>query len=92
MTRSEDALRLVVRGQVQGVFFRDSCRREAVRLGIRGWVRNRDDGAVEAELAGPPAALEQLVRWAHHGPPRASVSTVEATPAADPGTVGFEVR
>lgn len=89
---SEDALRLVVRGHVQGVFFRDSCRREAERLGVRGWVRNRRDGAVEAELAGPPAALEQMVRWAQHGPPRATVTTVEATPGEDPGTDGFEVR
>ena len=91
MADPEQALRLLVRGDVQGVFFRASCRREAERLGVRGWVRNRGDGSVEALLVGPPAALEQLVRWAHHGPPRASVTTVEATPADDPGTDGFEV-
>lgn len=89
---SAGALRLVVHGQVQGVFFRDSCRRQATRLGVRGWVRNRDDGAVEAVLAGPPEALEEMVRWANQGPPRASVRSVEASPAEDPAVTGFEVR
>ena len=92
MTESDEALRLVVRGQVQGVFFRDSCRQKASTLGVRGWVRNREDGAVEAVVAGPPAALREMVRWAQQGPPRAAVETVEATPADDPGRTGFEVR
>jgi acylphosphatase len=92
MADSEEALRLVVRGQVQGVFFRDSCRQKASALGVRGWVRNREDGAVEAVVAGPPDAVQLMLRWAQEGPPRAQVETVEATPAEDPGTSGFEVR
>jgi acylphosphatase len=92
MTESDQAVHLVVRGQVQGVFFRDSCRQQASTLGVRGWVGNRPDGAVEAVVAGPPDALEALVRWAYEGPPRAKVETVEVTAAEDPGTTGFEVR
>jgi acylphosphatase len=82
----------VVRGRVQGVFFRDSCRQQASALGVRGWVRNREDGAVEAVIAGSPDALAELVSWAREGPPRASVESVETTPADDPGRTGFEVR
>ena len=78
----------MVRGDVQGVFFRDSCRQQASALGVRGWVGNRPDGAVEAVVAGPPDALEELVRWAHEGPPRARVESVEASPAEDPGRPG----
>ena len=92
MTSSDGALRLVVRGRVQGVFFRDSCRQQASALGVRGWVRNREDGAVEAVVAGPTDAVDELVAWAQQGPPRAQVESVETAPAADPGTTGFEVR
>ena len=92
MTGSDEALHLVVRGDVQGVFFRDSCRQRATSLGVRGWVGNRPDGAVEAVVAGAPDALEALVRWAHEGPPRARVASVETSTAEDPGTTGFEVR
>ncbi len=92
MTGSDEALHLVVRGDVQGVFFRDSCRQQASALGVRGWVGNRPDGAVEAVVAGARDAVEALVRWAHEGPPRARVESVETSPAQDPGTTGFEVR
>lgn len=95
MTRSEaadEALHLVVRGDVQGVFYRDSCRQKASMLGLRGWVGNRPDGAVEAVVGGSREALEELVRWAHEGPPRATVESVEINPAEDPGTTGFEIR
>ncbi len=95
MSRSDaadEALHLVVRGDVQGVFFRDSCRQKASTLGVRGWVGNRPDGAVEAVVGGPPEALEALVRWAHEGSPRATVESVEVNPAEDPGTAGFEIR
>jgi len=89
---SAPALRLVVHGRVQGVFFRDSCRHQATRLGVRGWVRNREDGTVEAVLAGTPEALEEMVLWANQGPPHASVQSVEASPTEDPAVAGFEVR
>jgi len=69
--------RVLVHGRVQGVFFRDSCQREAQRLGVRGWVRNRSDGQqVEACFEGPSAAVAAMVRWCRTGPPRARVDDV----------------
>ncbi len=72
-------VRAVVRGRVQGVFYRDSCRTEARRLGVRGWVRNRDDGAVEVVAEGPRERVDQLLTWCRHGPPRAQVTDVAVT-------------
>jgi acylphosphatase len=74
------ALRLVIHGHVQGVFFRDAMRREAQRLGVAGWVRNRSDGTVEAVVQGDPAELDAIVRWARRGPDRAIVELVEIKP------------
>lgn len=68
---------LRIRGKVQGVFFRESTRIEAARLGLIGWVRNRDDGSVEAVAEGEPAALEDFIRWCHRGPQAARVTDVE---------------
>jgi len=73
-------LRLVIYGQVQGVLFRDSMRREAQNLSITGWVRNRKNGAVEASVQGDSAALEAIVRWARRGPERAHVERIEIMP------------
>jgi acylphosphatase len=73
-------LHLVIHGRVQGVFFRDSMRHEAQRLSINGWVRNRNDGTVEAAVQGDPAAVEEIVLWAHRGPQHASVERVEIEP------------
>jgi acylphosphatase len=69
-------LRLVVHGRVQGVFFRDSMRVEAQKLGIAGWVRNRSDGTVEAAVQGEPAAVDAIVLWTHRGPQHARVERV----------------
>lgn len=77
---SRKTLRLVIHGRVQGVFFRDSMRREAQKLGISGWVRNRSDGAVEAAVQGAPADVDLIVRWAHRGPDRAQVERVDIEP------------
>lgn len=74
-------LHLVIYGRVQGVYFRDSMRREAQRLGIAGWVRNRSDGAVEAVVQGDTAAVDAIVRWARRGPERAQVERVDIEPA-----------
>jgi acylphosphatase len=68
--------RVVVEGRVQGVFFRDSCRTEALRAGVTGWVRNRPDGSVEAEFEGDAAAVAAMVAWCRTGPPRAEVTKV----------------
>ncbi|WP_426754115.1 acylphosphatase [Myxococcus sp. Y35] len=70
---------LRIEGKVQGVFFRESARVEATRLGLTGWVRNRPDGAVEAVVEGEPAVLEDFIRWCHRGPPQARVSGVQRT-------------
>jgi len=73
--------RLVVSGRVQGVFFRESMRLEAVRLGVSGWVCNRADGTVEAIVQGEAAAVDAIVRWAHRGPEHALVARVEISGA-----------
>lgn len=70
-------IHLVVRGRVQGVWYRGSAREEALRLGIRGWARNRPDGSVEILAQGSAAAIDRFVAWCHEGPPLARVSSVE---------------
>jgi len=84
--------RVVVHGRVQGVFFRDSLRSEAVGEGVAGWVRNLADGSVEAVLEGPPAAVSSLADWCSRGPAGASVSELEVLEEAPEGIEGFEVR
>lgn len=81
---------LAIHGRVQGVFFRDSMRREAQKLGVSGWVRNCGDGSVEAVVHGPVSAVDAIVQWAHRGPPHADVSRVIAEPA-DGVFTSFEV-
>ena len=83
--------RVVVRGRVQGVWFRESARRRAEELGVSGWVRNRPDGAVEAELEGEAEMVEILVAWFGHGPPGAHVEGVEVEELAPTGETGFRV-
>lgn len=72
-------------GKVQGVFFRESTRLEASRLGLTGWVRNSDDGSVEAVAEGEQAALEEFIRWCHRGPQAARVTDVERTESEPTG-------
>jgi acylphosphatase len=68
---------VIIRGRVQGVWFRGSARDEAVRLGLTGWVRNRTDGAVEAVFEGPQSRVQEMVVWCHRGPRMAQVSHVD---------------
>ena len=82
----------MVHGDVQGVFFRDSLRREAERLGVAGWVRNRDDGTVEAWLEGSAGPVEELVAWAAHGPSHADVTRLSVDEERVTGCAGFAVR
>ena len=74
-------MRLRIRGLVQGVGYRDALCREATRLGVTGWVRNRANGEVEALAQGSDAALDALQSWARRGPPAARVTQVERDPA-----------
>ena len=75
-------VRLIIEGRVQGVWFRESTRREASRLGVFGWVKNRPDGKVEVLAEGPEDKVRNLVAWCHHGPPTAKVSRVLETEEA----------
>jgi acylphosphatase len=84
--------RVVARGRVQGVWFRESARRRADELGIAGWIRNRADGAVEAELEGPPEDVAVLTDWFRHGPAGARVERLEVEEATTTGEAGFSVR
>ncbi|MGH8977887.1 MAG: acylphosphatase [Acidimicrobiia bacterium] len=84
-------VRVVVTGRVQGVWFRDSCREQARALRVAGFVRNRGDGAVEAEFEGPPAAVARMVAWCREGPPRARVDGVETEDCPVVGEQVFRV-
>ncbi|HET9945470.1 MAG TPA: acylphosphatase [Actinomycetes bacterium] len=81
-----------MQGRVQGVFFRDSCRREARGRGVTGWVRNNPDGAVEAVFEGPAEAVDAMVAWVHEGPPHATVAGVSVRTERPEGLSDFQVR
>lgn len=85
---------LTIHGLVQGVYYRASTVEQARRLGLTGWVRNRQDGTVEALAAGPATAVQALVDWAQRGPERARVERVEVQDVAPPADLpaGFEQR
>ena len=68
---------LRIHGLVQGVFFRETLRRQAERFGVTGWVRNCSDMSVEAMVQGTPEALDAIIAWARHGPETAQVEHVE---------------
>ena len=84
--------RVVARGRVQGVFFRDSVRRLARQRSVAGWVANRWDGAVEAVFEGESDAVERLVQFMHDGPRGAEVEHVDVLEEELEGLVGFDVR
>jgi acylphosphatase len=73
---------LKISGRVQGVGFRYYMNHEARKLGITGWVRNCQDGSVEAVVAGTPEAVEKIISWARRGPPAASVKHLEISDAS----------
>jgi acylphosphatase len=70
---------VVVTGRVQGVYFRYATREEADMRGVKGWVRNRREGGVEAVFEGEKEKVEELIEFCHYGPPAAKVSAVEVT-------------
>ena len=83
---------VTVKGDVQGVFFRDSTRERAQSRGVAGWVTNRSDGSVEAVFEGDEDAVESMLRFVKEGPRRAEVRYVEVTEEEPEGLSGFDVR
>ena len=92
MSESGIRRRAIVTGHVQGVFFRDATRRQAVASGVGGWVRNRPDGTVEAVLEGAPGAVQRMLQFLAAGPPRARVDRVDVSEEPPEGLSGFEIR
>jgi acylphosphatase len=86
------AREVTVHGRVQGVFFRDSCRREAQDAGVAGWVCNEPDGTVRARFEGLAGDVERLVAWTREGPRSADVDRVDVTEVDPHGLSGFDVR
>ena len=84
-------VRVIVSGHVQGVFFRTACARAAEQRGLAGWIRNRDDGCVEAAFEGSAAAVAALVAWCRSGPSGASVAGVESFDESPIGERGFRI-
>ncbi len=81
---SEKSVRVVIEGRVQGVWFRGWTAEEARRLNIRGWVRNRRDGTVEAVFAGAAADVDAMIAACRQGPPMARVSNISEHPCGEP--------
>jgi acylphosphatase len=84
--------RLIVHGRVQGVWYRGWTVDQARALGLDGWVRNRRDGNVEILVSGPDAAVAELIRRCHEGPPAARVERVEALENDETPPKGFSQR
>jgi acylphosphatase len=84
--------RLVIRGRVQGVFFRDCTREHARAEGVSGWARNRDDGSVEVVLEGPPDAVGRVERFCRTGPGGARVEQVQTHEEQPEGLNSFQIR
>jgi acylphosphatase len=84
--------RVLVSGDVQGVFFRDTCRRIASDAGVAGWATNLRDGRVEVALEGEEDAVKRVIEWCHHGPDHARVDSVDVTNEEPEGTSGFSIR
>ncbi len=83
---------VLVSGRVQGVFFRATTEETARREGVDGWVRNLEDGRVEAVFEGPAAAVEAMVEFCHEGSPAATVEDVTVEREPPEGVSGFEIR
>ena len=91
---SENPVRRRVRahGRVQGVFFRDTVRREAARRGVAGWARNCSDGSTESVFEGSADAVEAMVEFVRNGPGHAAISAVDVADEPPEGLTGFEIR
>ena len=74
---AQKRVHLIVRGRVTGVYFRAATQREAKRLGVTGWVKNKPDGAVEIMAEGDEDTIKEIIAWAHHGPSAARVDQID---------------
>ncbi|MFC7046292.1 acylphosphatase [Halobacteriaceae archaeon GCM10025711] len=92
MTDDRTRAHVFVSGRVQGVYYRANTREQARDRDVDGWVRNLDDGRVEAVFEGDEDAVEELVEWCHTGSPSAMVEDVDVEYAEPQGETGFEVR
>ena len=84
-------MHVVVRGEVQGVGYRYTMRMVAREAGVAGWVRNRRDGSVEAEVEGTDAQVDEVLAWMAEGPPGSRVEDATVTDASPTGERGFDV-
>lgn len=83
--------RIVVHGRVQAVGYRYGARIEAQRLGVAGWIRNRSDGAVEAEIEGEAQSVDAMLAWLDDGPPGADVTSISTADVEPTGERGFRI-
>ncbi len=86
------SVHIKIHGIVQGVFFRQFTRQTANELGIKGWVRNDDDGTVEIEAQAPTEFLNLFIKWCHHGPEKAVVNKVTVTESPVKNFTSFEIK
>lgn len=91
MAEEKVRVHVFVSGRVQGVFYRATCRDLAKRLKLCGWVRNLDDGRVEAVFEGPKEVVDKMVDWTRKGPPGAHVADVEVISETPTGEKNFEI-
>ena len=89
---SRQRAHVFIDGKVQGVYYRAKTKETAERLGVDGWVRNRDDGRVEAVFEGTPEEVNQMIDWCHEGSPAASVTGVDVQFEDPVGETGFQIR
>jgi acylphosphatase len=89
---NEERVHVLISGRVQGVSFRDATRSQAEQLGLSGWVRNTQDGQVEAVFEGDADTVRQMIDWCESGPSSADVEDVSVENEQPEGFSGFEVR
>jgi len=83
---------LLINGKVQGVFYRASARKIAFELGVTGWIKNTNEGSVEALVSGQTEAIEKFIDWCKKGPSRAVVAGVIVTREEDAVFKGFVIK